>query len=78
MLVVKVELHAAETGSVKELSRMYIINDGTGTAEHGNYTVKVGRNIGRVEGYPRLAHSVWRLVSNAIGATCAAYKEKEE
>lgn len=43
MIVVKVELHSAITGTVKEIGRAYIANDGTGTAKRGNYFAKVAR-----------------------------------
>jgi hypothetical protein len=46
MLIIRVELHSAITGAIKEIARMYICNDGTGTASSGNYlaTTFRGRN----------------------------------
>lgn len=41
MIIVKVELHSALDGSIKELARMKICNTGTGTEEYGNYSVEL-------------------------------------
>lgn len=41
MLVVKVELWGAVTGERKEIARMVIANDGTGSDDKGNYWAKV-------------------------------------
>lgn len=75
MLVVKIELHSANTGQTSEIGRMRIYNDGTGTKERGNYVVEVFRkstkNVLRkstVKDYPRLDYNVWRLVSRALRA----------
>lgn len=82
MLVVKIELHSARTGEVKEIGRTIIANTG-GTEERGDYVVKVGRGRrnndftnnrvwampvreGEVVGYPRLSYNVWRLVIRAL------------
>ena len=43
MLVVKIELHSAVTGKVDEIGRMYIANDGTGTAARGSYDAAICR-----------------------------------
>lgn len=89
MLVVKVELHSAVTGAVKQIAQAIITNDGTGGQRLGNYDVKVARKgvfglknnwerplrRGRVERYPRLTHNVWRLVSRALRA---AFPEEVE
>ncbi len=83
MIVIKVELHSAITGEVTELTRAIVANDGTGTADHGNYDVYIGRkgqtgNVGilrkplrrgRIMGHPRLAQSVWSLVGKAVRAS---------
>jgi hypothetical protein len=37
MIVVRVELHSAVTGKIKEIARAVIYNDGTGTGRRGNY-----------------------------------------
>lgn len=80
MLVVKIELHSAVTGQVSELGRMIIANDGTGTPDHGNYNVALGRKgntsnaavlerpsrRGRVEKHLRKHLSVWMLVRKAL------------
>jgi len=80
MLVVKIELHSAITGKIKEIGRMIIANTG-GTADRGNYTAKVAKKerkfrnqrvwdyplrVGEVKDYPRLSYNVWRLVSRAL------------
>lgn len=68
--------------AVREIGRMYIANDGTGTRERGDYKVAVCRKGttavplnpkgpctargGRVINYPRLDHSVWRLITRAL------------
>lgn len=82
MLVVKIELHSAIDGTIKEIGTMLIDNIG-GTMERGDYRVRVGKknhagNIlkvwkkpGRtahVLDYPRLSYNVWRLVSRALRA----------
>lgn len=43
MLVIKIELHSAITGAVSEIGRMNIANEGTGTAQRGDYKVQVIR-----------------------------------
>lgn len=71
MLVVKIELwpngHAA--GS-RELCRGFIVNDGTGTGDIGNYYIRLKmpdntRNIGRVIQFPRNL-SPWTLLYRAL------------
>lgn len=37
MIIVRVELHSANTGKITELARMKIYNDNTGTATRRNY-----------------------------------------
>lgn len=37
MLVVKIELHSANTGAITEIANMVIANDGTGSVKKGNY-----------------------------------------
>jgi hypothetical protein len=81
MVVVKIELHSANTGEITEIGKMIIANDGTETSPNkGNYIVKLARkNItnldkiwdkpqreARVEGYNRISDSVWVLVSKAL------------
>lgn len=39
MLVVKVELHSAITGQVKEIGRVVVCNDGTQHGTRGSYNV---------------------------------------
>lgn len=58
MIVVKLELHSAIDGSVQEIGRMIVANDGTcQNPERGNYDVKVGRK--RPDGFSYLNHVVW-------------------
>lgn len=80
MLVLKLELHSACTGEIKEIGRTIIANVG-GTNEKGDYICKVGRKrdsfdnkdvwkeplrTGDVKNYPRLSYNVWRLVIRAL------------
>lgn len=81
MIVVKVELHSAITGQIKEIGRAYIWNVG-GSPERGDYEAAVCRKgsfdalaairhgkalrYGEVKDYPRRSYNVWRLVSRAI------------
>lgn len=80
MIIVRVELHSAIDGSITEIARMRIVNDGTGgDLKVGNYTVSTLRgrgeqglnkniiqHVGRVEGHPRLREHVWKLVAKAL------------
>lgn len=75
MIVVKLELHSALTGQVREIGRAHIFNDGTGTRGTGNYGVRVLRKgtqrvqrEGRVEKHPRLSAPVWSLLRKALEA----------
>ena len=56
MIVVKVELHSAINGTVKELGRMIITNTG-GNLQRGNYVAKVGRK--KASGDPVSLRSVY-------------------
>lgn len=90
MLVLKLELHSARTGEVKEIGRTIIANAGSGTSKRGDYTVKVGKKskefsntkvwrkplrTGEVKNYPRLSHNVWRLV---IRSLLSAFPEEKK
>lgn len=82
MIKVTIELESASTGKTTILGRMYIWNQGDGTAKLGNYGVAICRKgkydvpfgqipaeqtrAGEVLGYPRLAYNVWRLVLRAL------------
>lgn len=78
MLIVKIELHPSTGGRPKEIGRMLIINDGTGTIKRGNYDARVMRRgsrdfldtirEGRVTNYPRMSYNVWRLVARCLKA----------
>ena len=89
MLVLKLELHSARTGEIKEIGRTIIANTG-GTEKRGNYVCKVSRKrttfdnidtwkdplrLGKVEDYPRLSYNVWRLV---IRALLSAFPEEKK
>jgi hypothetical protein len=82
MIVVRVELHSARTGRVRELARMVIDNIG-GTAATGDYRCRTLRGRtrsdldaawrsrkftreGGVTGHKRLALHVWHLVAKAL------------
>lgn len=81
MIVIRVELHSANTGKVSELGRMVIDNIG-GTRTRGDYRCRayrkgsrltdgLERNVirrGAVEGHARLAEPVWNLVAKALTA----------
>ena len=82
MLVVKIELWPhGQKKKRKEIGRMYIGNDGTGSPMRGNYDVYVcseGQTepppdgayarAGRVEQYPRQGYTVWQLIKRALNA----------
>jgi hypothetical protein len=80
VIVVKVELHSAQTGKVSEIGRMTITNNGSGTPKLGNYRVFLYRRgtpgkppqdvlrTGHIESHPRLNKSVWVLVVKALKA----------
>ena len=74
MILVRIELHSAITGRKSTLGVLRICNDGTGTLTRGNYDVAL-MNAGdkayraaRVDGHPRKAQSVWRLVAKALAS----------
>lgn len=82
MIVVKVELHNANNGEISEIGRAIIFNDGSGTAERGNYGVRIGRKgntlnaailshpqkQAKVLDYPRQSYTVWELVRRSLNA----------
>ena len=81
MIIVRVELLSAITGKTTELARMHITNDGTGTANCGNYNARTYRGrctddldrgtenrVTRITNYPRKAIHVWNLVVRALKA----------
>lgn len=89
MLVIKVELHNANTREIKTIGNMIIYNDGMSERnDRGNYKVFVGRKgvsdfvrivrspmrTGEVNDYPRLSYNVWRLI---IRALMAAFPEEK-
>jgi hypothetical protein len=57
MLVVKIELHSANTGEVKEIGRMHISNVG-GTNDRGDYKVDVLKR-GAFRGRARQSEYRW-------------------
>ena len=72
MLKVTVQLKSAIDGHQEDLTTALIVNDGTGTAEYGNYDitfVRDGKRVGRsrVEGHRR-ADSPWELLRLALEA----------
>ena len=81
MIVVRVELHSANSGLITEIARMEIVNDGLGTSKRGNYQVTTlrGRDkdrldmrvIGRcgfIVNFPKQTRHVWELVMKALNA----------
>jgi hypothetical protein len=75
MLVVKIELHNANTGEISEIGRMTIANVG-GTVGRGDYEVRLAPDSfcgdpsrsGSVKNYPRIGSPVWLLVARALAA----------
>ncbi len=79
MIVVKVELWSAITGSVTELARMEIANDGTGTLAQRNYIARTlrGRSAEAfrsrttqrhtaLKNWPSEALHIWNLVTAVL------------
>jgi len=74
MIVIKIELHSANTGAITEIGRMVVTNDGTcADPKLGNYEVRLMRRgtlkvqrIAQVKNYPRLSLPVWSLVQRAL------------
>lgn len=82
MLVVRLELHSANTGEVSELGRMIVANVG-GTDETGEYEVRLALSasssqellddktrdrLGKVSGYPRMTQHAWDLIAKALAS----------
>lgn len=76
MILVKVELHSAQTGKVTEIGRLQIANDRSGSKERGNYLVWIFRrgSKARVQrqaqllDFPRLSAPIWKLLRRALEA----------
>lgn len=79
MIIIRVELHSAITGQVRELARMMIHNTG-GTESHGDYEGLVyrGRDAAALDKrivhkraqvlrHPRLNQHVWNLIARMLG-----------
>lgn len=75
MIIVKLELHSARTGRVKEIGRLLIDNISRrgNDSKRADYRVRLlqraskrVRREGRVLNYPRLSYDVWRLVFRAL------------
>lgn len=76
MIVVTVALVSAVTNKTSTLAIMVIANDGTGSADAGNYSclqlraprfnIETPARRGRVEAHRRKALSVWSLVAKAL------------
>ena len=79
MIVVRVELWSAITGEKRELARMHISNDGTGTLARRNYegTTFRGRSTrdldrltaskaGRLTDFPSQQLHIWNLVARML------------
>ena len=91
MIVIRVELHSAITGKVKEIGRVVIDNIG-GTRTRGNYrcrayragsrlTAGLEKNVirrGAVADHARLAEPVWNLVAKALEAMGYGAKEQSK
>lgn len=79
MIIIKIEFHSATDNTIKEISRMYISNDGTGDEQVGNYDVQIMNKgvqrkdgavwkCGKVRRFERKRQSVWMLIVRAISA----------
>jgi hypothetical protein len=73
MIVITIELvPRGFAKNAQRKGRMIIANDGTGTKTTGNYTVITENAIGsvvfqgRVRGFPRTKHGVWRLLKTVM------------
>jgi hypothetical protein len=78
MIVVKIELHSAQTGEITEIGRMHLSNTGGLKGDkRGSYTIEVfkrGSNKhvqrhGLVTNFPKKSYSIWRLVLRALRNT---------
>lgn len=89
MIIVKVELHSAINGTIKELGRMHISNRGDiQDPMRGNYDVTVCRKgdttgakptrTGEVLNYPRLSYNMWRLITRALLSAFPEESKKEK
>lgn len=83
MLIITVQLASAMTNEITTLGRMVIANDGTGTADKGNYVVGVKHKAhledlvpislhcsreGKVLNHSRKAEVIWKLILKALKA----------
>lgn len=79
MIIVRVELHSAIDGSLTELGRIVICNDGSGSNNSGNYTAQSFRGrdtktLNRqtiskkaiIKNWPHLRFHVWNLVAKSL------------
>lgn len=69
MIIVRVELVSGRTGETRELGRMTICNDATGTEEVGNYyaiTAEYGTRAFKRKNFHRKTCSVWTLVGSVL------------
>lgn len=81
MLVVRVELHPGGVEARKQVMGVAeIVNDGTGTATHGNYSARLlkwgpGKRVWkacRILAFPRQAQGPWDLLYHALKGTVGA------
>ncbi len=85
MIVIRVELWPGGWPSkARELMRMHITNDATGSDKRGNYRVELFRRgrqgvlrMGRVEDFPRRSYHIGRLLLRAL-ATCFPEERKSD
>lgn len=77
MILVKIELVSAiHPSRSRELGRIKIVNDGSGTSNRGNYIAQLMRRgttdkvlkTTVIQNYPRNAYSVWELVRRILQA----------
>lgn len=87
MLVVTIELWPRGDESRKRhLGTARIVNDGTGTADSGNYRVELSKwgrpksvwRQGTVRGFPRRRRGPWDLLYRALGAAVRGRNQETE
>lgn len=75
MILITIKLVSAiDESRSREIGRMLIANDGSGTAERGDYqirlmrrgTIDVVQKTAEVKGFPRQSTVVWALVARAL------------
>lgn len=79
MIIVSVHLQSARDGSITELARMHMCNDGTSAGERRNYFAKVFRGRSKeqldrlqvnredfIQDWPSDQVHIWNLIATAL------------